>query len=337
MTCLEDAKNGDYGFFEKINYYREKAEAAEKTNKVEISIELDYCPDDEEMGCYYFLINDISPKIQSAHIICEQFKKIYNLLSNSKFEKEAGKLENNDYSFMNYWLNDKLRGKNTDLPMCVKEFYKKLKEINENYFKIKTLDEQLYNIERHDLDNMRNLYDLYNIKDKIMEAITEEFNEGKSLSCLGYTKECQKKYKEAIINCHGNCSYFYSLIKEFKSKYKNDLSNFAKNSSFSCKSEELFELPKYGVVLKEHEGVQTIRNGTLSVLLPVFGVFLMFKLSDKFTPFRQYILEKIKKRKSMLFDEEERDNELLLYTSDDDSSIFNDGEYNISYYNVRNY
>ncbi|SBT02562.1 PIR Superfamily Protein, partial [Plasmodium ovale curtisi] len=196
MICSEDAKNGDYGFFENINYYMGKAEAAEKTNKVEISIELDYCPDDEEMGCYYFLINDTSPKIQSAHIICEQFKKIYNLLSNRTEQgKEAGTLQNNDYSFMNYWLNDKLRGNNTDLPMCVKEFYKTLKEINVNYFKITTLDDKLYNIKRHDLENMRNLYDLYNIKDKISGAIANENSLEEGSSCLWYTKECYAKYR----------------------------------------------------------------------------------------------------------------------------------------------
>ncbi|SBS90872.1 PIR Superfamily Protein [Plasmodium ovale curtisi] len=337
MTCSEDAKNGDYGFFEKINYYREKAEAAEKTNKVEIRLDLYECSYDEEMGCYYFLINDTSSKIQSAHIICEQFKKIYNLLSNRTEQgKEAGTLQNNDGAFLNYWLNDKLRGANTDIPMCVKDFYQQLKKINWNHFKITTLDDELYNIKRRDLDNMRNLYDLYNIKDKIIEEITKEMSTGKNASCLEYAKECHKKYKEAIVNCSGDCSNFYNLIKEFKKKYKGELSLLV-TDSISCKSEELFELPNYGVVLKEHESVQTIRNGTLSVLLPIFGVFLLFKFSDKFTPFRQYILEKIKRRKNILFDEEERDNEFLPYTSDDDSSIYNNGEYNISYYNVRNY
>ncbi|SBT56960.1 PIR Superfamily Protein [Plasmodium ovale wallikeri] len=288
MACTEETKKGDYGFFENFDYYNKKAEAADKTNKVEISL-----------------------------------------------EPEAGKLVNDDYSLMNYWLNDKLRGTNSDLPMCVKNFYQKIKEINENYFKIVTLDNKLYNMKKNDLDNMRKLYDLYNIKEKVSASITEEMSTGKNASCLGKTKECYRKYKEAIISCRDDCLYFYSLIKEFKRKYKNDFSYYAK-STFSCKSEELFELPNYGVVLKEHEGVQVIRNGTLSVLLPVLGVFLMLKFSNKFTPFRQYILEKIK-RKNILFDEGERENELFSYTYDDDSSIFNDGEYNISYYNVRNY
>ncbi|SBT54792.1 PIR Superfamily Protein [Plasmodium ovale wallikeri] len=337
MTCSEEPKKGDYEFFEDYEYYYGRAKDTENKYFPEISHELEFCPDEEHMGCHYFLINDIYPKIEFPRIICEQFKKIYNILSNrTKTGKKAGTLQNNDCAFLNYWLNDKLRGANTDIPMCVKDFYQKLKTINENYFQITTLDDKLYNIKKHELDNMRNLYDLYNIKDKINEAITEEMSTGKNASCLEYAKECHKKYKEAIISCRGDCLYFYSLIKEFKRKYKNDLIYFSK-SSFSCKSEELFELPNYGVVLKEHESVQIVRNGTLSVLLPVFGLFLMFKFSDKFTPFRQYILEKIKRRKNILFDEEERDSELLSYTSDDDSRIYNNGEYNISYYNVRSY
>ncbi|SBT55778.1 PIR Superfamily Protein [Plasmodium ovale wallikeri] len=335
MACTEETKEGDHGFFENFDYYNKTAESAGKKTNVEINLELDECPFDEEMGCYYFLINDISPKIQSAHIICEQFKKIYNLLSNSTIGKKAGELENNDYSFMNYWINDKLRGTNTDLPLCVKDFYKKLKDINENYFKITTLDDKLYNIKRNDLDNMRNLYDLYNIKDKIIAAMTEEMSTGKNASCLEYVKESHKKYKEAIVNCSDDCSHFHNLIKKFKKIYKDELSPLVIHS-ISCKSEELFELPKYGVVLKEHESVQIIRNRTLSVLLPLFGVFFMFKFSDKLKPFRQYIQEKLKNRKNMLFDEGERDNELFSYTSDDDSTFFNDEEYNISYYNVRN-
>ncbi|SBT03010.1 PIR Superfamily Protein [Plasmodium ovale curtisi] len=336
MTCSEEPKKGNYEFFEDYEYYYGRAKDAENKYFPEISHELEFCPDEEHMGCHYFLINDIYPKIESPRIICEQFKKIYNILSNrTKTGKKAGTLQNNDFAFLNYWLNDKLRGANTDMPMCVKDFYQKLKTINENYFQITTLDDKLYNIKRHELDNMRNLYDLYNIKYKISSVITDE-NTAQDVSCLGYTKECYRKYKEGIINCRDNCSHFYNLIKDFKKKYKDELSPFAE-MSFSCKAKELFDLPDYRAVLKEHESVQIIRNRTLSVLLPMFGVFLMFKFYDKFTPFRQYILEKIKRRKSILFGEEERDNELFSYISDDDSSIYNNGEYNICYYNVRNY
>ncbi|SBT56759.1 PIR Superfamily Protein [Plasmodium ovale wallikeri] len=341
MECSKNPGKESYEFFEEFDYYNGHAVKAEGKNSVVIKdvrefAEEDMCPEFAENSCYYFLINNVFPLIENPHIICEKFKHIYSLLSsNTRGSKKEGTLENNDWAFLNYWLNGKLRGADTDMTICVKDFYEKLREMDENYFKIKSTGDKLFNMKKDEFENMKKLYDLYNIKDKISEAIAEEFTEGKSLSCLAYTKECYRTYKEAIINCRGNCSHFYSFIKEFKSKYKNDLSNSAK-SSFSCKSEELFELPNYGVVLKEHESVQVIRNRTLSVLLPMLGAFLIFKFSDKLTPFRQYILEKLKSRKSM-FDEGERDNELFSYTSDDDSSIFNDGEYNLSYYNIRNY
>ncbi|SBS94779.1 PIR Superfamily Protein [Plasmodium ovale curtisi] len=342
MTCYKNPGKESYGFFEDFNYYNDHAVNAESKNSVVMKVvpefEEEYmCPEFAEKSCYYFLINNVFPSIENPHIICEKFKYIYNLLSNYKRGvKKEGTLRDNDWAFLNYWLNDKLRSTNTEMSICVKDFYEKLRDMDKDYFKITSTDGKLFNIKKHDFENMKKLFELYNIKDKINEEITKEFTENKSLSCLEHVKECHKKYKEAIVNCPGNCIHFYNLIKEFKKKFKNDLSPFTE-MSFSCRAKELFELPNYGVVLKEHESVHIIRNRTLSVLLPLFGLFLMFKFSNKFTPFRQYILEKIKSRKNILFGEGERDNELFSYTSDDDSSIYNNGEYNISYYNVRNY
>ncbi|SBT00088.1 PIR Superfamily Protein, partial [Plasmodium ovale curtisi] len=286
MTCYKNLGKESYGFFEDFNYYNGLAVNAEGKNSVVIKDFPEFpeeymCTEFAEKSCYYFLINNVFPSIENPHIICEKFKYIYNLLSNyTRGVKKEGTLRNNDWAFLNYWLNDKLRSTNTEMSICVKDFYEKLRDMDKDYFKIASTDDKLFNMKKHDFENMKKLFELYNIKDKISGAIANENSQEEDLSCLWYTKECYRKYKEAIISCRSDCLYFYSLIKEFKRKYKNDLSSFAK-TSFSCKSEELFELPNYGVVLKEHESVQTIRNGTLSVLLPVFGVFLMFKLSDK--------------------------------------------------------
>ncbi|SBT02190.1 PIR Superfamily Protein, partial [Plasmodium ovale curtisi] len=315
-----------YGFFKTIDYYMTKSHSVALKNEA----------NEEEKYCNSFLNDSLFTYVPNPKIFCAQFKRMYELLYNSKKRvSDSASFDNIDRAFLNYWLNDKLRGINIDPSICVNEFYKNIKSKNKEIFKDESLDQKLYNIEKHELENMRTLYDLYNIKNVVNEAISEEQTENKSLSCLQNVKECHKKYKEAIINCRGYCPYFYSLIKEFKKKYKDELSPFAENS-FSCKAKELFELPHYGIVLKEHESVEIIRNRILSVLLPVFGVLLMFKFSNKLTPFRQYILEKIKRRKNM-FGEGERDNELLSFTSDDDSSIYNNGEYNISYYNVKSY
>ncbi|SBT00812.1 PIR Superfamily Protein, partial [Plasmodium ovale curtisi] len=50
---------------------------------------------------------------------------------NNKKEKS---LDDNDCSFLNYWLNDKLRGINIDNSISASDFYKKLKGSNAQFF-----------------------------------------------------------------------------------------------------------------------------------------------------------------------------------------------------------
>ncbi|SBS90876.1 PIR Superfamily Protein [Plasmodium ovale curtisi] len=342
MTCYKNPGKESYGFFENFSFYNDHAVNAESKNSVVIKdvpefLEEYMCPEFAEKSCYYFLINNVFPSIENPHIICEKFKYIYNLLSNNKRGgKKEGTLKNNDWAFLNYWLNDKLRSTNTDMSICVKDFYEKLRDMDEDYFKIASTDDKLFNMKKHDFENMKKLFELYNIKDKISGAIANENSQEEDLSCLWYTKECYRKYKEAIISCRGDCLYFYSLIKEFKIKYKNDLSSFAE-TSISCKYKELFELPDYETVLKEHKSGSFKRIITLPLLFPLLGMCFMFIFSDTLTPFRQKAFEKIKSTKNMLFGARERSNELLSYTSDNDNIIGDHEEYSIGYYSVGNY
>ncbi|SBT84530.1 PIR protein [Plasmodium ovale] len=349
MTCeTKKADKESYGFFESFDYYVRHAENAESINSVKEIIpseekymggDIDFDEEmcyraDIEVSCNEILDNDISNKIQSSNILCEQFKNIYNKLSNWQTkEKNSGELCNNDSAFLNYWLNDKLRGNNNDLVVCVKEFYQVLRKMNGQYFKIETLEDKLYNMTKHDFENIKKLYELYYTKSKISESLGRDIPPELSALCLRRAKECYKKYKEAIINCRGDCSDFYSAIIDFKNKYKNDLILESENTS-SCKYKELFLLPHYNAVLREHKNVQIIRNTALSVLFPVFAVLFMLIFPDRLTPFSKSVLEKIKRTKYILFDDGERDSELLSYTSDNYYSIGDQQEYNISYYSV---
>ncbi|SBT73918.1 PIR protein [Plasmodium ovale] len=286
MKCDTKKPNKEsYGFFEEFDYYEGIVKNAENINSVVTHFNLEnpeeYMCDEIEKSCYYFLIHDIASTNESPDIICEQFKRIYNILTKrTRTEIDSIKYKNNDYAFMNYWLNDKLSGKNNDFPICVKKFYQELMKMDEKYFKIKTLEEKLYNMEKRDLENMKNLYQLYNIKNKISTAISEETSTGNNASCLTYTKECYTKYKDAVFNCRDDCIDFYDALKSFKNKYEKDLSGFAEYS-VSCKSKVFFELPNYNTVLKENENKRYMRSIILSVLFPILGVFLMFKFSDK--------------------------------------------------------
>ncbi|SBT73556.1 hypothetical protein, conserved [Plasmodium ovale] len=307
-----------YVFFERIDTYMPQAESAEKKN---VSKE-------KEDFCKSFLSDNFFKYISFPPKFCVQFKHLYDLLLNStKSGKASGSLDKHDCAFINYWLNDKLRGINIDNSIYVNEFYSKIKSSNNDVFKEKRLEEKLYNIEEYDLKNLRKLYDLHKIKSKISAALAYDAEANESASCLSYAKECYKKYVDAIIKCEDGCSYIYRLLTEFKDNYKKELSYFVNSlSPSSCNSKELLELPDYKALLKEHESGSFKKIITLPLLFPFFGL----------TPFRQNILENIEKRKNMLFGEGERENELISYISDDDSSIFNEGKYNLSYYTVRN-
>ncbi|SBT55353.1 PIR Superfamily Protein [Plasmodium ovale wallikeri] len=343
MTCETKKPNKEsYEFFENFDYYVDHAEKAESINSVE-EIDVDEDADfyeemcllaDTKVSCNAILNYDISDKIQFSNKLCKKFKKIYNKLSSrNTMKKKSGELGNDDSAFLNYWLNDKLRDNNNDLAVCVKEFYQVLRKMDGEYFKIKTLEDKLYNMTKHDFENIKKLYELYNIKKKISGIIGGDTEIMKDGSCSMYADECYRKYREVIINCHDGCTDFFNALIDFKNKYKDEIVAFA-NTTNSCSSSELSELPSYEYVLKEHKSEPFKKIITLPVLFPLLGLFFTFIFSDTFTPFRQHVLGKIKRTKYILFDDGEIDSELLSYTSDNYYRIGDQQEYNISYYSV---
>ncbi|SBT55890.1 PIR Superfamily Protein [Plasmodium ovale wallikeri] len=323
MTPNDVTAEERYGFFKIFDQY-----ATKERSTVQSSKGVSYCDS--------FPGDDIFTNVESPQEFCKKFKRLYNILKSSRARNQDGDIDKNDCAFLNYWLNDKLRGANADTTICVKTFYQKLKSEEDTFLKSALLETKLYNIEKHDLENMRRLYDLYNIKSNVSEAIAKEVENDESISCLTYTKECFGKYRDAIIKCLGDCPHFYNVLTDFKRKFEEELSSYT-NTSISCKHKELFELPDYGVVIKEHKSVKIIKNTTISVLFPVFGVIFMLIFSDKLIPISQQVLEKIKRTKNMMFGAGEKSNELLSYASDNDNIFGDHEEYSISYYSVRNY
>ncbi|SBT58005.1 PIR Superfamily Protein [Plasmodium ovale wallikeri] len=312
-----------YGFFKMFDKY-----ASKESSSVQSSEGVSYCDSSSD--------DDIFTHIGSPKEFCKKFKRLYNILKSSRAGNQDGDIDKNDCAFLNYWLNDKLRGANADTTICVKTFYQKLKSEKETFLKSELLETKLYNIEKHDLENMRRLYDLYNIKSKVSEAIAKEMGNEESISCLTYTKECFGKYRDAIIKCLGDCSHFYSVLADFKRKFEEELIPFTE-TSISCKSKKLFHLPDYKTVLKEYKSGPFKRIITLPVLFPLLGMFFTLLFSDTLTPFRQKAFEKIRSTKNMLLGARERSNELLSYTSDNDNIIGDHEEYSIRYYSVGNY
>ncbi|SBS98725.1 PIR Superfamily Protein [Plasmodium ovale curtisi] len=321
MTTNDVTAEERYGFFKMFDQYAPKEGSVVQSS-------------DSKSHCDSFLSDHIFTHIISPKEFCKKFKRLYNIIINTKRPgKEHGEFDQNDCSFLNYWLNDKLRGVTADTTISIENFYQKSKAADEESFKNTLLDKKLYNIEKHDLENMRKLYDLYNIKSNVSEAIANEMGNEKSVSCLTYTKECFGKYRDAIINCLHGCFDFYTALTDFRNKFEEDLSPFTEKS-ISCKYKELFELPDYETVLMEHKSGPFKRIITLPVLFPLLGMLFTFIFSDTLTPFRQKAFEKIKSTKNMLIGARERRNLLLLYTSYNDRSIEDQEEYSISYYSA---
>ncbi|SBT83191.1 PIR protein [Plasmodium ovale] len=337
-----------YAFFDNIDDYDSILENVETITAVkdvsieEISFE-EYlifddeylCPDVKSLSCETLLNDDISSQYRSPHIICEQFKFMYHSVITVKERSHKKEVKENDYLFLNYWLNDKLSTNSLKSSFSVKDFYKQLQKINKTYFSNKSLEEKLNNIESYHLENMKILLDLYKIKNKIYRIITEGELSKKNSSWLEHKNERNKKYKEGIIKCHDGCNDFYNALKQFKCIYEYTMNLQYRHQDHS-QYKELFELPDHDSVIKEYSKEKLKSITTASFLVPVFGLLFMLMSSNMFLPIQNFLLEKIKNTKNKLFTVEERENELLSYTSYNNNRINDEEDYNIGYYSVRN-
>ncbi|SBT52155.1 PIR Superfamily Protein [Plasmodium ovale wallikeri] len=337
-----------YAFLDNIDEYEPILENAEKITAVkEVSIDEirfeeyliiddEYpCPDVKTFSCETLLNDDISSQYRSPHIICEQFKFMYHSVITMKDRSHKKEVKENDYLFLNYWLNDKLSTNSLKSSFSVKDFYKKLQEMDKIYFSNNSLEEKLNNIESYHLENMKILLDLYKLKNKIYRIISEGELTNKNSSWLEHKNERNKKYKEGIIKCHDGCNDFHNALKQFKCIYEYSM-NLEYRPQDHSQYKELFELPDHYSVIKEYSKEKLKSITTVSFLVPVFGLFFMLISSNMFLPIQNFLLEKIKNTKNKLFTVEERENELLSYTSYNNNRINDEEDYNIGYYSVRN-
>ncbi|SBT84410.1 PIR protein [Plasmodium ovale] len=338
-----------YAFFDDFDKYVDIVEIADGITSDNITASFDHidftidtilddglCYEDVVVSCETLLSDDISSKFRSPHIICQQFKSLYRSLITIRENSQTRKVEENDYLFLSYWLSDKLSANSLESSFCVKDFYRSLQKMDKIYFKSKSLEEKLINIESYHLENMKILFDLYKIKNKIYSIISEGELTNKNDSCLKFKRECDRKYKEGIIKCRYGCHDFHSALKQFKCIYENTMKHQYRHTDH-LQYKELFELPDHDSLVKEYSREKLKSITTMSFLVPVFGLFFLLISSNLFSPYRHYLLDKIKGAKNALFNVEERRKELLSYTSDNDSRIIDEGEYNIGYYSVKSF
>ncbi|SBT55098.1 PIR Superfamily Protein [Plasmodium ovale wallikeri] len=286
-------------------------------------------------NCNFSSNDKICSQIPSSDKICVQFKYIYQSLSNTPEDSgpKPPSLEEDDFVFLNYWLNNKLKGHNNFPSVTVADFFNELKSKNKDFFTAVSFENKFSDIDPGKLENMRTLYELYNFKTKIHNTIIGDNEKSKGGLLLQYMNECKKKYVDAIINCSNDCTCFFNSLKDFKEKHKSKLTSFSDSLS-KYKFNESFELPDYDIVLQEHrnsiaENFKFIVKAPL--LPPIFVLLFIFIFFYKCTTFGQFVRSKIKRIKNMFTNADDTENEIMSHYSDYDSNILDQEEYNISY------
>ncbi|SBT82919.1 PIR protein [Plasmodium ovale] len=304
-----------------------------KTFKVyslfEVQMEKDYIDQKVNNTCNSFPPDVRISDNESANHICDKFLHLFNLIISKKSRSGNNSLDNNDFSYLNYWFNRKLRYNKPSHKLTVKDFYENMSD-QEVEFVTGTFKGKLYDLENEDFNNMI-------ILSLLQEQYVENFEkfsilQGKEdISCLEHLQKLIDTYKQGIIKCPLNNSDFCRALYHFKGDYEN---LFVREDGLSekCIDRERLQLPTYNDVLLEH------KNNTIAgtILGPSFGTLFTMIFMYKFTPLGRWIQSKVVTNKEVHNDIYAESEQSLLSASDNDyiNSDFN--EYNISYNSVTN-
>ncbi|SBT72586.1 hypothetical protein POWCR01_000036100 [Plasmodium ovale] len=280
-----------------------------------------------EDTCKTFSSNVCSFENSSVENICKDFFYMYKYLHEYYYLRDfKSTLTNEDFDFLNYWLNVKLKGENSNASICIDEFNRKIKVEVENIItnKIK-LEKSLHVIDHDNLENMEILYELYNTKQKIIDIMFDLNNtEDKKDLCKNYTETCYDKYMKGMNKCLYGYDDFYKVLKLFERDYKYLIEEVTDESG-KCKSNDLFRLPENDVVLEAKQRRIMRINISSSPLILLF-----------FTPFGPFLRKKINTVKNRWMNADEYESEFLSLPTDIEDNISDNGEYNIGYYSETN-
>ncbi|SBT56981.1 PIR Superfamily Protein [Plasmodium ovale wallikeri] len=258
-----------YGFCNNSPYYEMVIEKKKKEVVQKI-----------EDTCKAFSSNVCSFENSSAENICKDFFYMYKYLHEYYYLRDfKSTLTNEDFDFLNYWLNVKLKGENSKASTCVDEFNRIIKGKSENFISgIKKLEKDLHVIDSGNLENMEILYELYNTKQKIVDIMFDLNNtEDKKEICKGHTKKCYDNYTKGMNNCLNGYDDFYKALKLFERDYKS-LIEEVDDKSGKCKSNDLFRLPENDVVLEAKQRRIMRINISSSPLILLFVIPLLYRV-----------------------------------------------------------
>ncbi|SBT55176.1 PIR Superfamily Protein [Plasmodium ovale wallikeri] len=314
---MASKKPNIYSFFETFKDYKSYEGHVDKI----------FLQNQHNTTCDAFIKDIKISRTESAKSVCKKFKYLYNFLLATKKPKKSEYLDDNDFSFLNYWLNCMLRNNTITYKLTVEDFYGEMSD-HEIDFISDTFKEKLYEIEDEDFNNMILLNDL---DDNHSEIFQNTISIKENTTCIKYFQKYISKYKQGIIQCPNDDTDFCKALKLFKEKYEQNF--LAKYSvSENCIDRELIKLPQYNDVSLGDKKITVIG----SILGPSFGTFFTLAFLYKFTPFGQWMRAIMGRKKGVHSNLYKENGELSLNNSDADYINLSEDPYYISYDSVVN-
>ncbi|SBT43958.1 PIR Superfamily Protein [Plasmodium ovale wallikeri] len=286
--------------------------------------------DEHNNTCHAFISDVNISSSETANNICAKFKNLYKFIHTTKESKRSEYLDDNDFAYLNYWLNNKLRNNTLRHNVTVNVFHKKMNSTEEEFTSYDIFEKKLFDFEDIDFTNMNLLTNLYIENSKFYENINSRKEEEK-ISCLEYNKELINTYKKGIIQCHLYDTNFCKALKHFEGEY---VKISGPNSiSEKCTDRKFLKLPTYEDVSQGDKKFTVVG----SVLGPSVATLFTSIFLYMFTPFGQWIRGKMGKKKEAHSKLYEENDQSLLNTSDNEYSNTDYNEYHLSYDTLANY
>ncbi|SBT01827.1 PIR Superfamily Protein [Plasmodium ovale curtisi] len=303
--------------FKKYKFYEKK-------------VEDDFIEDKHGTTCHSFLPNIQISSTENAKSICEKFKYLKSLVS-KKGHAKPDSLDHNDFSFLNYWLYNKITNSTVDNNITVNLFLEKLNDYDSQLFRSDEIEGKLCDIGEVDFKNVNLLIYLHINSGVIYEKINSL--KGVKIACLDHYKELIDTYKKGILKCPLDENNFCNALKKYKEEYEKI--SGPKSVSEKCIDQKSLKLPIYEDVLLEYITLsqkgdeKNIVIGT--ILVPTFAALFILVFLYAFTPIGQWIRAKIGKNKITHSNLYGKNNQLLLDTSDNEYINSTHNPYSISY------
>ncbi|SCA60425.1 VIR protein [Plasmodium vivax] len=255
-------------------------------------------------------------KEELAKNVCNIFINIYKKLKNGNENYSRDIDYNNDFAFLNYWVNWKIHEGGINESNSVTDFYNHLDGHAPRELTLEFTNDFIYDINKNYLNKMNILYNLYENYSKL-NAI-EYTNQEQNKEVLTLSTACCTDYIKVSYICNDDnkknnlkfCEQLNTFISKHDALYAQVV---ARNPKYSDTFIKLSECPNNKIIT-------TAVTGTVVGLIPLFGVLY------KFTPMGQMFRSK----KGILNNDEEM-TKISLMEQENEHLKFQQGRYNIKY------